>query len=263
MLREKLIRKVISYNLLRNPFLYKISKRYVDAYNNNNNGNIYSNGEFYFLKKYIDRSKLIFDVGANIGEWAEIALSLNSTIDLHCFEPSSNSFSTLSKKGLIGNVTLNNFGLSSKPEDKSLFIFDDNSPLNSLWKRSGLKSYGLSTPCREEKVRLETLDDYCSTHEIAQVDTLKIDVEGHELEVLKGGENLLKFEKINFIQFEYGGTYIDSKTFLKDIFEYFDEFNYLFYKFYPNKLLLVDSYDVKFEDFQYQNWAIIRKGLNI
>ncbi|MBD2093913.1 FkbM family methyltransferase [Trichocoleus sp. FACHB-591] len=261
MLREKLGKKALPYSFLRSSLLYRICKRYVDAYDNNNNGNIHSNGELYFLRKYINRSRLIFDVGANVGEWAEMALALNSAIDLHCFEPSSTSFSTLSKKSLAGNVTLNNFGLSSEVEDKSLFIFDDNSPLNSLWKRSGLKSYGLSTPCREEKVKLETLDNYCVAHKIEQIDVLKIDVEGHELEVLKGAKNLLSLEKINFIQFEYGGTYIDSKTFLKDVFEYFNEFNYSFYKIYPNKLFLINSYDVRFENFQYQNWAIIRKGI--
>ena len=50
---------------------------------------------------------------------------------------------------------------------------------------------------------------------------MKIDVEGHELDVLKGFGELIK--KVRLIQFEFGGTNIDSKTYLRDFWEFFFE----------------------------------------
>ncbi len=257
---KKIVKKKFENFPWRNYHIYKLCKRYVDAFNGDNNGDLFSNGEVYLVSRYIGKSNVVFDVGANIGEWAKIALSLNSKIQLHCFEPSQRTFSSLLEQQFPTNVVLNNFGLGSASSEKTLFIFDDNSPFNSLWKRNNLESYGLKTPRREEKVKLETIDNYCSINNVECIDILKVDVEGHELEVIRGARKLIEEGRINLIQFEYGGTYVDSRTLLKDIFEVFTNLNYSFYKLYPKQVCLVKRYDACLENFQYQNWAIIRNG---
>ena len=76
---------------------------------------------------------------------------------------------------------------------------------------------------------------------------------------MKGAEGLFKDEKIKIVQFEYGGTCIDARVFFMDIFEYFEDYNYKFYKIHPNFIKLVKRYDQRLENFIYQNWLIINK----
>ena len=52
-------------------------------------------------------------------------------------------------------------------------------------------------------VRTETLDGFCAKNKINLIDFMKIDVEGFELNVLKGAELMLSGGKIKLIQFEF------------------------------------------------------------
>jgi len=201
----------------------------------------------------------IFDVGANIGDWAALALNINPSLKLHCFEPSRETYQRLLARGWPPDVILNNFGLGSAQEHRTLYLFDDAAGINSLYKREGLEDgWGLIPQQRTETIWLDTVDHYCQEHEIAEVDYLKIDVEGHELEVLKGASTMLTRGKINVIQFEYGGCNIDARVFLKDIFDFFTPFAYTHYKIFPRELRRVDRYDQRLENFQYQNWVALR-----
>jgi len=128
-----------------------------------------------------------------------------------------------------------------------------------LHKRRGIESTGL-VQSKKERVFIDTIDNYCIKKNINEIDFLKIDTEGHELEVLKGAINLLKEERIKIIQFEYGGCNIDARVFLKDIFEFFAGMNYSFYKIYPNAIKRIDRYDQRLENFQYSNYLIIRRN---
>lgn len=47
---------------------------------------------------------------------------------------------------------------------------------------------------------------------------MKLDAEGHELQVLHGAERLLAHNTIDIIQFEFGGCNIDSRTCFQDFF---------------------------------------------
>ena len=53
-----------------------------------NNANITTNGELEVIRKYIPHCRIVFDVGAHIGEWTQLALKENPQVQIHCFEPS-------------------------------------------------------------------------------------------------------------------------------------------------------------------------------
>ena len=74
---------------------------------------------------------------------------------------------------------------------------------------------------KSETVRIETLDCYCLSQEISRIDLLKVDVEGHELDVLHGGLRLFEKQAIAAVLFEFGGCNIDTRTFVKDFFSFF------------------------------------------
>ena len=239
-----------------NQYLYRFCKKYVDRYRNENNDDMRSNGEARFLASTLPNCRVVFDVGANVGQWAKMALGVNATVNLHCFEPSHFTYQRLVANAFPPNVICNNFGLGSLPAEGRLLVFEDGSGLNSLYRREGLEAgWGLDVNTREESIRLETLDNYVESRGLtSRIDLCKIDVEGHELEVLRGMTATLSRCQMGMIQFEYGGCNIDSRVLLKDIFAFLRKFGYELYKIYPAELRPVPKYDQRLENFQYQNW---------
>ena len=241
----------------RDPRLYAFCKRYVDRFNGENDGEMRSNGELLFMKKNLPGRRIVFDIGANIGQWSYLALQLNPAIELHCFEPSQ-SFNILSARFQSHpNVVCNRIGMGEEPGESRLWLFDQNSGLNSLYRRTGLEGLGLARPARSELIRMETVDRYCATRRIDTIDYCKVDVEGHELAVLKGMRKMLSSGRVKIIQFEYGGTFIDARVLLKDFFEFFADLPYRLHKIYPDRARSVPRYSQSLENFQYQNWVSV------
>jgi len=241
--------------------LYRLCKRYVDQYRGENNDDIETNGELRLMRQVLPQCSVVFDIGANVGHWALLALKINPQISLHCFEPSRATYQRLLDNHFPPNVVCNNLGLSSAPGEAKLLVFEEGSGINSLYRRQGLEDgWHLTTQQREECVHLETIDLYCEQQDVKSIDFCKADVEGHELEVFKGMTAMLRAKRIKAIQFEYGGCNIDASVLLKDIFGFFHPFDYAFYKIYPKQLRLVTRYDQRLENFQYQNWLIVANG---
>jgi FkbM family methyltransferase len=234
-----------------NGLIYRFCRRYIYRYNGENNVDIHSNGEMRWLNKVLGECQIVFDVGANIGDWTTVALNINPKLQAHCFEPGTATFQRVEAR-LLGDerVVLHQMGLSSSAGEMNLYLFGDGS-LNSAYRRSDPSS----SQTEFEKVQVDTLDAYCTSADIKRIDLLKLDVEGHELRVLQGANELLSQGAIQYIQFEYGGTYIDSHVLLKDMFELFHAYDYRLYKIYPDKLLHVARYEQRIENFHYQNWV--------
>jgi FkbM family methyltransferase len=258
-LTSRVLSKLL-YRMPRNDVLvYQFCRRYVFDYEGDNNTDMTLNGELRFLRERLPAAEVVFDVGANVGDWSELALWINPRISLHCFEPSLPTFNRLTARAFPANVTCNNVGLGSSNGPAQLFVIGEGSGLNSLYRREGLEGVpNPDLPSYSEMILLRTLDDYCQEKGIEHIDFLKVDVEGHELECLRGASRLLGLERIKVIQFEYGGCNIDSRVFLKDIFAFFAAFSrYQFYKILPHLLKPAPRYDQRLENLQYQNWAII------
>jgi FkbM family methyltransferase len=198
----------------------------------------------------------VFDVGANVGEWSRYCLSLMPSFNIHLFEPSQVTFKTLQDNLWPGHIRLNNFGLGEHQEQLDLNIVDDGSGMNSIYMRHGVEGIVMGAV---ERISISTIDDYCKDNFIPKIDLLKIDVEGHELAVLKGAKNMLKERRIKRIQFEYGGCYLDARVYLRDIWDYLTDFRFNLYKLHPEGPRKIDQYDQQIETFKYSNWiAIIR-----
>lgn len=255
-LRSIMARKLFGLLPQQNQLLYRLTKKYVDQYNGDNNSDFFSNGEYAFISNLLPSCKTVFDVGANIGEWALTALGVNPNIELHCFEPSQATFDKLLQKNFPQNVALNRIGLSARRGYLTLNVVAAGSALNSIYKRAVFTQDAYT-----ESILVDRVDNYCDSKGIEQIDFIKVDVEGHELEVFKGMRNLLDQGKVRAIQFEYGGCNLDSRVFLADIFYFFEDLghSYQLYKLYPTGPRPIVSYSQSLETFQYSNWAFIRK----
>ncbi len=246
-----------------NLVLYRLCKRYVDRYHGENNSNIETNGELRFMRQALPGCQTVFDVGANVGDWTALALSISPGLAVHCFEPSRFTYHKLLERKFPPTVICNNFGLSSFVKETKLHVFETGSPLNSLYPRAGLEDLGIKSQLLEEVIQLLTVDRYCRERSVSQIDFLKLDVEGHELEVFKGMTESLSQGRVRIIQFEYGGCNIDAGVLLKDIWRFFESFGYAFYKIHPQGIKRAAHYSQSFENFQYQNWAAIRNGASL
>ena len=89
---KRLVTILFSYLPPDDERLYRLCQHYVDRYNGENNDDIHKNGELRFMRQTLGNCHTVFDVGANVGEWAALALNLNPTVNLHCFEPSQATY---------------------------------------------------------------------------------------------------------------------------------------------------------------------------
>ena len=135
--------------------------------------------ELTFYSKLLRSKRLIFDIGANHGD-KTAAFSLISK-KVVALEPDCSNFSFLSSRFYNNlKVTVVNKAISSKTGTATFFINNPGSGLNTIdQKRQDEMQFKNSY-----EVKTTTIDLLIS--EFGKPDFIKIDVEGHELEVLKG-----------------------------------------------------------------------------
>jgi FkbM family methyltransferase len=164
---------------------------------------------------------VLFDVGANVGDYTAMLLDVfGQGARIWSFEPAHSTFALLEQRhGGSERVHLRHLGLSDRSGTGVLRAPGEGSKLGSLHDTHGrLASQGLPLVL-EEVVKLESLDSFCPSERIDLIDFLKLDVEGHELHVLRGGKRMLAEGRITAIQFEFGAANLDSRSFMRDFFD--------------------------------------------
>jgi FkbM family methyltransferase len=142
---------------------------------------------------------IIFDVGANVGQSIEAIRTYFPSPIIHAFEPVPATFELLRKatEG-IPDLTLNNLALGRQPGRADLRS-NSESVMSSLLE---LGPDGWGKVEQKISVPVNSLDSYCAERGIDQIDVLKLDTQGFELEVLGGAENLLREGRIDAILME-------------------------------------------------------------
>lgn len=224
-----------------------------------------TNGEYRLLRTIKNglrgRSAIIFDVGANVGEWTDqAAWGMSASLSIYSFEPSRSTFlklkNTLFQANHAAKIEPINRALGNTDGNATLFVAGEYAGSNSLYLRHA-EAWGVQQKNIEEVV-VGKGDLFCKELGIDHIDFLKIDTEGHEMAVLLGFETMLSRRDIDFIQFEYGGTWIDSRMFLMDAFEFLLPKGYLIGKIYPDGVEFFNGYDQRQEMFVYANYLAVR-----
>jgi len=142
---------------------------------------------------------VIFDVGSNLGQSIEKYVHRFAYPEIHAFEPSPKTFEELKKRtGRLRGVVLHNFALGSQP-GKLQFLENSKSDMSSFLQ-PGADHWGAIEHVTE--VQVETLDRYCSERHIDNIDLLKIDTQGFDLEVLRGTKEMLAAKRVKSILIE-------------------------------------------------------------
>jgi FkbM family methyltransferase len=235
----RMFRQVLLKNRRSTPavLLGKASLKLYRAYENHNY-NFWENGEYDVLQKLKSKNlKVIFDVGANEGHWAQMAAETFPDANIRAFEVIKPTFHRLEermKNHEITNVVTHDFGLSNAEEE--LTFLHSSAPEESSLSSMYSDSLNRLHPNVERVPIKGTVikgDDYCAKHGIDSINFLKIDTEGSEHLVLQGFDRMLTEKKIDVIQFEYGNINIESKFLLYNYHELFRKLGYVVGKVYP------------------------------
>lgn len=137
---------------------------------------------------HVKNWRLAIDIGANIGLWSK---DLSRFFDhLICFEPNKFCIDYLKKNIDLNKSTINSFALGSKNETKDLLIHSTNSGASSFINKTKTGYDNKSNPVYGEfSVETKTLDvevKKLDNFNYINIDFIKIDVQGFELEVLEG-----------------------------------------------------------------------------
>ena len=218
-------------HLLR--FIAGASARFRRGYENENY-DWETNGERRVLHALkAQNPKVIFDVGANVGEWSMLAHSLHPRAQIHSFEAIPDTYQEcLRRTGAIRNIILENVGLSDASGTVTF-----NYCRNHSGATTGVDldfDYGSNSIQTEQiQAKVVTGDSVMEYRQIAHIDFLKMDVEGMEGKVLSGFMHSLEMKKISVIQFEYGLAAIKAKFLLADFHLLFNSLGYIVGKIYP------------------------------
>ena len=154
---------------------------------------------------------VVIDVGACEGDWTVAALKQWPGAVVHAFEPAPTSYDRLVER-LGDRARCVQAACGEQQGSATLFSVPGQPGLTSLHNRD-LSGHGLAMTETVE-VAVTTLAHYCQQQQIERIDYLKVDAEGHDLAVLRGAGDLLG--EVRFLQFEFGGANLDSRTFLRD-----------------------------------------------
>lgn len=163
------------------------------------NNNFFEHDILQELQPYIKKNAVVLDIGANIGNHSVYWAVRSDAKKIYSFEPVKDFFKILKKNVEINQlndkVKIFNIGLSDKKINGSI----------SFYKHTDIGVTRIKQDSNGN-LTLDKLDNI--TFEDNTIDFIKIDVEGHELEVLRGArETLLKYKPTIFIE-----TFPDKKT---------------------------------------------------
>lgn len=225
-------------------------------------GGVGSSGEqvaFQILKEKANAPYCIFDIGANKGQFLRLILAnmpaASSTI--HCFEPGRETFRCLTEAfpDPMG-IKLNQTAMGSHSGEAVLHYDIEGSGLASSTRRR-LDHFAIDFN-KAENVSVTTIDHYCAAHGISHIHLLKIDVEGHELDVLAGASGMFADRAIDVVTFEFGGCNIDTRTFFQDFWYFFQKVNFSLFRITPSGYLYpISSYNEINEQFRTTNFIAV------
>jgi FkbM family methyltransferase len=172
--------------------------------------------------------EVAFDVGANVGQTAALLTHAAPEALVYCFEPITASYEKL---------------LAATEAQKNVRCF--NVALGAAAGTAAMTSAGTKTsnrvinghrPRQHEEVVMATGDGFCDEQKIEKISYLKIDTEGHDLDVLIGFRRMLETSRIDILDIEAGMNPRNTwHVPLEKLKAYLEPLDYLLYRLYEQR----------------------------
>lgn len=190
---------------------------------------------FYDLKKIRPNyyPRIVFDVGANVGQTVLKWNRFFPHSTYYCFEPVKRTYDKLVRNvSGLANVSCYHCALGAEEKTGGMTLFED-SRLNTLHQSTGDPNRIVG----KEDINIHRLDDVCDQQNIGKIDFLKIDTEGFDVEVLKGACRMLEQHRISFIQVEAGMNPFNHRhVSFRELEEFMGAFGYVLFGIYGQHL---------------------------
>ena len=244
-----------------NSLIWRLGRRLYSLSRNDMPLSPFKNGEYWLQSELInfipkDYNYVIFDIGANIGEWTDSLLKYTYKNDkkgsIHLFEPAFDTYSFLQNKfeNCPIKLNINNLAVSDQIGTKNFYISGKLSAVNTMHPTES---------CSIQVVKVVTIDEYISNNNITHIDFIKSDTEGFDCKAIFGAEKALKAGIIDIWQFEYNHRWIDSKNYLKDVFKFVEDKGYMVGKLCEKNIQIYSEWSPELERFFEANYVIIKK----
>lgn len=146
--------------------------------------------------------RTVLDVGANVGQFAVAAAKLFPEVRVHSFEPVPECFEKLRKNvSGLGKVTVYPYALGEGEGEVPFHVNTHSHSSSALPLAQGHRdAFPEAREAREIMVKVLTLDQVFANAEIRPPVLLKLDVQGYETQVLRGGTQTL--ERVDYVVLE-------------------------------------------------------------
>ena len=193
-----------------------------------------------FLKQNSKNIEIFFDIGSHKGSYTDLIINNFSTSKIIMIEPQKNIYKYIKKKYKKNrNVTIYNVAISDKNKTQTLYInkHDLTSSLTKIDKKNKYlnlkaKLFGGSINemiLKKYSVKSYRLLEIIKKNKTKKINLLKIDTEGHELQVLKGIGAYMN-QKINHILIEFHNSDIYLNYNASKIHDYLKKNNFILKK---------------------------------
>lgn len=197
--------------------------------------------EVYPLTPFLDHYEplVTFDVGANTGLWSEAFLKTQGARlgRYVMFEPMPGNLEHLETRnrdilpGLTKAVTeIVPSAVGAESGEVEIHFDNELTTLASISNTESEVGQQVVALDHSRTVPLTTVGEEMAARDIDQLHLLKIDVEGYEMNVLKGAEAMMRAGRVRNIFFEFGIHQTRNGETFKDFFEYLSGFGYSIYR---------------------------------
>ena len=188
----------------------------------------YETEEAETIASCVHSGMTVLDIGANIGYFTLLmAQRVMAAGTIYAFEPNPRMIAQLEKNIALnkdladGRIKIQDVALGDSEKETDFFV-----PVRGAEGVGGLKDTKRAPVDQTVRVRVSTLDTWVKSKNIERIDFIKMDVEGGELDILRGAQNTLKimrptvlFEAVELNTAPYGYA-------VKDILDHISHYNY-------------------------------------
>jgi FkbM family methyltransferase len=176
--------------------------------------------EMTFLGRAGENIRLILDVGANDGVFARVARKMFPAASIYCFEPLPLARGRLEqwvRRDSSGKVHVVPVAVGDRSGEATLFEHQDHDSSSSLLQTTALAGELFPFVLRQEArvVAVTTLDEWSAAAkvQVGPGTLLKIDVQGYESAVLRGGANTLACVDLCMLEVNFVSLYDQQSSF--------------------------------------------------
>jgi len=195
------------------------------------------------FRKVIGEEKIVFvDIGSNLGWYSLLATALNSNSKVFAFEPVNSVREKLQhnlQRNGYKNTHVESCALGTYPHNAQIWSYSGNDGMHTLHPVEG---WGAKPG---DEVRIEVLDRYTELFCEPNLPVLvKLDVEGSEMDVLRGGISLLKIENIQMIIEVNETMLLAGGTSTEELFIFLRSFGFYGFWISPDAVLIAQTDDL-------------------